>query len=218
MLKRIAPGLLAKRKMLLFLYKQEGIVCVPRERYSKKAVSNSISAGSKARFAYRDQKYQPCSLGDRIHLPDRKQPELGVIHEILDRKNHIIRRSVNLSKQTYIIAANIDQLSLLVTVTILATTYTFIDRFLLLPQLSNSRGPLFNKIDSYLNEEQQSLKKCRPLQSNWLRNPFYIGSEKEGIEDLKQAMNGKVSMFSATVAWVSPHWPMPYLGITIENG
>lgn len=141
----------------------------------------------------------PLAVGDRIHFePDPKQPEQGVIHEILDRKNYIIRRSVNLSKQTHIIAANIDQVFLLVTVNNPVTTYTFIDRFL--AAAAAYRIPvvlLFNKIDSYSNEEQQTLEKMQAIYTAIGYETHFISAlEKEGIGDLKQAMNGKVSMFS----------------------
>lgn len=141
----------------------------------------------------------PLAVGDRIHFePDPKQPEQGVIHEILDRKNYIIRRSVNLSKQTHIIAANIDQAFLLVTVNNPVTTYTFIDRFL--AAAAAYRIPvvlLFNKIDSYSNEEQQTLEKMQAIYTAIGYETHFISAlEKEGIGDLKQAMNGKVSMFS----------------------
>lgn len=141
----------------------------------------------------------PVAVGDRIHFePDPKQPEQGVIHEILDRKNYIIRRSVNLSKQTHIIAANIDQAFLLVTVNNPVTTYTFIDRFL--AAAAAYRIPvvlLFNKIDSYSNEEQQTLEKMQAIYTAIGYETHFISAlEKEGIGDLKQAMNGKVSMFS----------------------
>ena len=153
--------------MLLFLQgMQEGIV------YRSTGSWYSVKAGIK--FSVPDQSKirlqgikstNPVAVGDRVHFePDPKQPEQGVIHEILDRKNYIIRRSVNLSKQTHIIAANIDQAFLLVTVNNPVTTYTFIDRFLV--AAAAYRIPvvlLFNKIDSYSNEEQQSLKKMQAI-------------------------------------------------------
>ena len=188
--------------MLLFLQgMQEGIVYRSTGSwYSVKAGSKFYQCRIKGKIRLQGIKStNPVAVGDRIHFePDPKQPEQGVIHEILDRKNYIIRRSVNLSKQTHIIAANIDQAFLLVTVNNPVTTYTFIDRFL--AAAAAYRIPvvlLFNKIDSYSNEEQQKLEKMQAIYTAIGYETHFISAlEKEGIGDLKQAMNGKVSMFS----------------------
>ena len=188
--------------MLLFLQgMQEGIVYRSTGSwYSVKAGSKFYQCRIKGKIRLQGIKStNPVAVGDRIHFePDPKQPEQGVIHEILDRKNYIIRRSVNLSKQTHIIAANIDQAFLLVTVNNPVTTYTFIDRFL--AAAAAYRIPvvlLFNKIDSYSNEEQQTLEKMQAIYTAIGYETHFISAlEKEGIGDLKQAMNGKVSMFS----------------------
>ena len=188
--------------MLLFLQgMQEGIVYRSTGSwYSVKAGSKFYQCRIKGKIRLQGIKStNPLAVGDRIHFePDPKQPEQGVIHEILDRKNYIIRRSVNLSKQTHIIAANIDQAFLLVTVNNPVTTYTFIDRFL--AAAAAYRIPvvlLFNKIDSYSNEEQQTLEKMQAIYTAIGYETHFISAlEKEGIGDLKQAMNGKVSMFS----------------------
>ncbi|HCQ24931.1 MAG: ribosome small subunit-dependent GTPase A [Flavobacteriaceae bacterium TMED120] len=180
---------------------QEGIVYRSTGSwYSVKAGSKFYQCRIKGKIRLQGIKStNPVAVGDRIHFePDPKQPEQGVIHEILDRKNYIIRRSVNLSKQTHIIAANIDQAFLLVTVNNPVTTYTFIDRFL--AAAAAYRIPvvlLFNKIDSYSNEEQQTLEKMQAIYTAIGYETHFISAlEKEGIGDLKQAMNGKVSMFS----------------------
>ena len=188
--------------MLLFLQgMQEGIVYRSTGSwYSVKAGIKFYQCRIKGKIRLQGIKStNPVAVGDRVHFePDPRQPEQGVIHEILDRKNYIIRRSVNLSKQTHIIAANIDQVFLLVTVNNPVTTYTFIDRFLV--AAAAYRIPvvlLFNKIDSYSNEEQQSLEKMQAIYTAIGYETHFISAlEKEGIEDLKQAMNGKVSMFS----------------------
>lgn len=188
--------------MLLFLQgMEEGIVYRSTGSwYSVKAGSKFYQCRIKGKIRLQGIKStNPVAVGDRIHFePDPKQPEQGVIHEILDRKNYIIRRSVNLSKQTHIIAANIDQAFLLVTVNNPVTTYTFIDRFL--AAAAAYRIPvvlLFNKIDSYSNEEQQTLEKMQAIYTAIGYETHFISAlEKEGIGDLKQAMNGKVSMFS----------------------
>ena len=173
--------------MLLFLQgMQEGIVYRSTGSwYSVKAGSKFYQCRIKGKIRLQGIKStNPVAVGDRIHFePDPKQPEQGVIHEILDRKNYIIRRSVNLSKQTHIIAANIDQAFLLVTVNNPVTTYTFIDRFL--AAAAAYRIPvvlLFNKIDSYSNEEQQTLEKMQAIYTAIGYETHFISAlEKEGI-------------------------------------
>lgn len=72
----------------------------------------------------------PVAVGDRVSITVNKEGT-AFITEILDRRNYIIRKSPNLSKQSHIIAANVDQVLLIVTVNYPETSTTFIDRFLL---------------------------------------------------------------------------------------
>src|SRR5690554_7159060 len=74
----------------------------------------------------------PIAVGDRVDFDLDKTSDqvIGLITNIHDRKNYIVRKSVNLSKQIHIIASNIDQLFLLVTMNYPLTSTTFIDRFL----------------------------------------------------------------------------------------
>lgn len=141
----------------------------------------------------------PIAVGDRVRLEvDPQNAKQGVIHEILERTNYIIRRSVNLSKQTHIIAANIDQVFLLVTLNNPITTFTFIDRFLVSAQAY--RIPvtlLFNKIDGYSENQKAELRKMATVYSKIGYPTHFISAlAGEGIEQLKQQMRGKVSMFS----------------------
>ena len=74
----------------------------------------------------------PVAVGDMVDfdLDETSDTTTGLIHTIHERKNYIIRKSVNLSKQVHIIASNIDKLFLLVTINNPPTTTSFIDRFL----------------------------------------------------------------------------------------
>ncbi|MBQ5818940.1 MAG: GTPase RsgA, partial [Bacteroides sp.] len=97
----------------------------------------------------------PVAVGDYVHII-LNQEGTAFISEIEDRKNYIIRRASNLSKQSHIIAANLDQCMLIVTVNYPETSTTFIDRFL--ASAEAYRVPvklIFNKIDTY-NEEEKS--------------------------------------------------------------
>ncbi|MGV9004616.1 ribosome small subunit-dependent GTPase A [Flavobacterium sp.] len=142
----------------------------------------------------------PLAVGDIVdfELDQTTDETIGQIHNIQDRKNYIVRKSVNLSKQTHIIASNIDIVFLLITINNPPTTTSFIDRFLVTAEAYGIEAILvFNKIDTYdeaMKEEQLFLEfvysqigyKCMKVSA--------LG--KEGIESLKNEMLGKVSMFS----------------------
>ena len=85
------------------------------------------------------------------------EPE-GTIVEILERQNYIVRKSVNLSKQTHIIASNIDQVFLLITLHNPPTYPAFIDRFLVTAEAYKIPSILvFNKLDTYVPEQKQEI-------------------------------------------------------------
>ena len=94
----------------------------------------------------------PVAVGDRVHFDLNKKDEAlnGVITEIFPRQNYIVRKSVNLSKQTHIIAANIDQVFLMITHNNPPTSPVFIDRFLITAEAYQIPAVLlFNKWDAY---------------------------------------------------------------------
>ena len=94
----------------------------------------------------------PISVGDVVdfELDETSDTTTGTIYNIHDRKNYIVRKSVNLSKQTHIIASNIDIVFLLVTINNPPTTTSFIDRFLVTAEAYGIEAVLiFNKIDTY---------------------------------------------------------------------
>ncbi len=142
----------------------------------------------------------PIAVGDIVdyELEQTSDAVTGMIYNIHDRKNYIVRKSVNLSKQKHIIAANIDQVFLLVTINNPPTTTSFIDRFLVTAEAYGIETILiFNKIDTFdeltLDEQlylqyiyQEIGYKCLRVSS----------TEGKGIDELKQLMLGKVSMFS----------------------
>ncbi|MBR1922961.1 MAG: ribosome small subunit-dependent GTPase A [Paludibacteraceae bacterium] len=105
----------------------------------------------------------PAAVGDRVEveqLPDGT----NWLTDILPRRNYIIRRSTNLSKQVHILAANIDQAVLLVTVAHPATSTTFIDRFLATAEAYRIPAVLmFNKIDLLTSEQQATLQELQQL-------------------------------------------------------
>ncbi len=96
----------------------------------------------------------PVAVGDRVELITN-QDGSAFIKEICDRRNYIIRKSSNLSKQSHILAANVDQAALIVTVNYPQTSTTFIDRFLASAEAYNIPVVLiFNKVDLLSEEER----------------------------------------------------------------
>ena len=142
----------------------------------------------------------PVAVGDVVDfdLDETSDSTTGLIHNIHERKNYIIRKSVNLSKQVHIIASNIDKVFLLVTINNPPTTTSFIDRFLVTAEAYGIEAILvFNKIDTFddpMLDEQLFLQyvystigyKCLRVSS----------TAQKGIQELKAEMTGNVSMFS----------------------
>lgn len=142
----------------------------------------------------------PIAVGDVVDydLDTSTDEVIGQIHHIHDRKNYIVRKSVNLSKQVHIIAANIDVVFLLVTVSNPPTTTSFIDRFLVTAEAYGIEAVLvFNKIDA-LDEAQ--LDEQLYLQHIYTEIGYQClrvsALQGKGIEALKEIMQGKVCMFS----------------------
>ncbi len=140
----------------------------------------------------------PVTVGDIVDFELEKNSNNGIITKIHDRKNYIIRKSVNLSKQTHIIAANIDQVFLLVTLENPPTYTPFIDRFLATAEAYSIPAIIiFNKIDIYdkkLAEQKQQLEKVyRTIGYECLD---ISAIEKINIGKLKIMMKDRVSMFS----------------------
>lgn len=139
----------------------------------------------------------PIAVGDRVQINVNAEGT-AFITEIEDRKNYIIRRSSNLSKQSHIIAANLDQCMLVVTVNYPETSTIFIDRFL--ASAEAYRVPVclvFNKVDRYTEEERHYLEGLIHLYTH-IGYPCYQISALEGtgVEEIKQALQGKVTLFS----------------------
>jgi ribosome biogenesis GTPase len=142
----------------------------------------------------------PIAVGDIVdyELDENSDAVTGTIHNIHDRKNYIVRKSVNLSKQTHIIASNIDVVFLLITINNPPTTTSFIDRFLVTAEAYGIEAVLvFNKIDTFddaMTDEQLYLQYIySEIGYKFLK---VSALEKKGLDELKGMMIGKVSMFS----------------------
>ena len=132
----------------------------------------------------------PVAVGDRVELVPNAEGT-ALITAIEDRRNYIIRKSQNLSKQSHIIAANVDQALLVVTVDYPQTSTTFIDRFL--ASAEAYRIPVilvFNKMDLF---DEETLH----YQQMMIRLYETVGYEcREGVEELRTLLDGKISLLS----------------------
>ncbi|WP_431243192.1 ribosome small subunit-dependent GTPase A [Flavobacterium sp. P21] len=142
----------------------------------------------------------PIAVGDIVdyELEETSDAVTGMIHNIHERKNYIVRKSVNLSKQIHIIASNIDQVFLLVTIDNPPTTTSFIDRFLVTAEAYGIEAILiFNKIDTLNDQTLDDQLYLQDIYSEIGYKCLRISStENKGVDKLKEMMIGKVSMFS----------------------
>ena len=139
----------------------------------------------------------PVAVGGRVQII-LNQEGTAFISEIEDRKNYIIRRSSNLSKQSHILAANLDQCMLVVTVNYPETSTTFIDRFL--ASAEAYRVPvkiLFNKVDAYDEDELHYLDSLITLYTQIGYPCFKISAlTGEGVDAIREELKGRVTLFS----------------------
>ena len=135
----------------------------------------------------------PVAVGDRVTVNDE-----GWITEIEDRRNYIIRKSINLSKQSHILAANVDQALLIVTVAKPETSTTFIDRFL--ASAEAYRVPvilIFNKVDLLNADEQRYQQLMVQLYETIGYECRIVSAETgEGVEELRPLLEGKITLLS----------------------
>ncbi len=142
----------------------------------------------------------PISVGDEVtfKLEEQGDVEVGTISAIGDRKNYIIRKSVNLSKQTHIIAANLDQVFLMITLNNPTTFTVFIDRFLATAEAYDIPVVLlFNKIDTYMPEELDEVKYLASLYREIGYNCIGISAKTgKNIDKVQALMKDATSMFA----------------------
>lgn len=139
------------------------------------------------------RKTSPVAIGDIVDV------EGDVITGINERKNYIIRRSSNLSKESQVLAANIDQALLVVTLTKPETAVEFIDRFLVTAYAY--RVPViiaFNKIDIYTDEDKRLLDAYFNLyESNLNYKCLRLSTvTDEGVDELREMLAGKITLIS----------------------
>ena len=141
----------------------------------------------------------PIAVGDfveyEIQINDSK--EIGIINKVYERQNYILRKSVNLSKQTHILAANIDILLLVITLKNPITTTGFIDRFLVSAEAYSIQTILvFNKYDLYDDDDKKKLNSIIEIYKKAGYKCLITSLVSDyGISKLKKNVIGKKIMF-----------------------
>lgn len=137
----------------------------------------------------------PVVVGDNVLV--QKESDNWIIVDLKERKNYIVRKSVNLSKQTHIIAANVNQAVLVITIESPVTTTGFIDRFLVSAKAYNVDVLLlFNKLDVYSEKAMEELKELRSIYEKIGYKCFSLSALNDDLKEIKSYMQGKVNVIS----------------------
>jgi len=136
----------------------------------------------------------PVAVGDRVAF----DPETGVIGQLFERENYIIRRATNLSKQAHILAANIDQALLVVTLAQPRTSLGFIDRFLITAEAYGIPALLiFNKIDIYGAEAKDILDEVSGIYTDIGYPCLHVSAlQDRNLDQLREILLKKTSLFA----------------------
>ena len=144
------------------------------------------------------QTTNPIAVGDNVDFELEPNAETGIINHLHERKNYIIRKSINLSKQTQIIAANLDQAFLIVTLASPRTSLGFIDRFLVTAEAYDIPTCLiFNKLDIYSDEGLEILADYKAIYKNIGYSCYEVSAlQGTNIAQIEALLKDKVTLFS----------------------
>ncbi len=166
--------------------------------YSVKYENEIVKCKIRGKLKLRGERStNPIAVGDIVEF-ETKKGETAVIKKIMPRKNYIIRKSTNLSRKKHIIAANIDQVILLVTLSMPETTLQFIDRFLVTAEIYKIPAKLvFNKIDIYNEDTKLYMNALIKEYEKIGYNCFKISAtENINLDEIKNLLNNKISVLS----------------------
>ena len=143
----------------------------------------------------------PVAVGDRVRFEYEKEPDEmhpAVITEILDRKNHLIRKSTNLSRQSHVIAANLDRAFLVVTLYFPEVKLPFLDRQLVTCGVFGIPATIvLNKVDLYRDEAREQLEEFKQIYSGAGYRVIETSTKTgEGIDALRELCKDQVVLFS----------------------
>ena len=144
------------------------------------------------------QTTNPVAVGDNVLTDIAKDGKTGIITEVLERKNYILRKSSNLSRQSQIIAANIDQVILMATIILPQTPVEFIDRFLITAEAYRIPARIiFNKTDLYGSDDLERMEYLISVYSNIGYECIRLSlNEGTGLESVKDTLKNKISLIS----------------------
>lgn len=151
----------------------------------------------KGKFRLSDTKTtNPIAVGDVVEYNIESSDGTAVINKLIPRKNYIIRRANNLSRQSHIIAANLDQVLIIATIAWPRTSQGFIDRLLLTAEAYHIPAIIaFNKVDIYDEEMQQVIAAMREMYEHIGYKCFTVsGKTGYNIDILKEELEGKTSL------------------------
>ena len=140
----------------------------------------------------------PIAVGDNILFEIDRKTNSGIITEVLDRRNWILRKASNLSKHSQIIAANIDQAFLMITIILPETQVEFIDRFLITAEAYRVPAKIIiNKTDLYGEDELSKMKYLKALYNKIGYECISLSlKEFTNLGLLKDLMKGKTNLIS----------------------
>ena len=139
----------------------------------------------------------PVAVGDIVDF-DLQDDGTGVITDVHDRRNYIVRRATKLSKQTHVIAANIDLLCIVATLGLPRTSTGFIDRLLVTAEAYHIPAAIvFNKVDLYDDELWEMHNEMKAIYTGASYPVLEVSALKgDGLEELKAMIAGKTVLFS----------------------
>jgi ribosome biogenesis GTPase len=140
----------------------------------------------------------PIAVGDNVLFEMEPRSDSGIITGVLDRRNYILRKASNLSKQSQIIAANIDQVFLMVTIILPETPVEFIDRFLITAEAYRVHAKIIiNKTDLYDDSANAKMKYLEELYNKIGYECIELSLINKGVpESVKTLMKNKITLIS----------------------
>ncbi|MBP5545807.1 MAG: ribosome small subunit-dependent GTPase A [Bacteroidales bacterium] len=179
---------------------EEGLVIRTTGSWYRVLLADGGQRDCRLRGNYRlrgNKQTNPVAVGDHVFF-EMQDDGTGVIHDVADRKNYIIRRATKLSKQTHVIAANIDLLCIVATLGLPRTSTGFIDRLLVTAEAYHIPACiLFNKVDLYDDELWEIHNEVKAIYTAAGYPVYEISAlEGTGLDEVKQLIAGKTVLFS----------------------
>jgi len=160
---------------------------------------NIVECTIKGKFRVKELRTtNPVAVGDNVLFEYEKRGNTGIITEVLERKNHLLRKASNLSKESQVIAANIDQLFLMITIILPETPVEFIDRFLITAEAY--RVPaciIINKTDLYGDPEKERMEQIVSMYRKIGYECFLVSvTGNEGLDKLREKLKDRITLLA----------------------